>query len=70
MDNWQELAGEPVLAESESVPVVCSDSEWSPIGKVGECKDLRERKGCGQKKGQEGWILAEVHEGRKREIEG
>ena len=51
MDNWQELAGEPVLVESEwslsgvrveseSVLVVRSDSEWSPIGKVGECKDL------------------------------
>ena len=26
--------------ESESVLVVRSDSEWSPIGKVGECKDL------------------------------
>ena len=26
--------------ESESVLVVCSDSDRSPIGKVGECKDL------------------------------
>ena len=26
--------------ESQSVPVIHSDSEWSPIGKVGECKDL------------------------------
>ena len=29
-----------ILVESQSVPVVCSDSEQSPIGKVGECQDL------------------------------
>ena len=29
-----------VPVESKSVPVVRSDSKWSPIGKVGECKDL------------------------------
>ena len=47
MNTLQELAEEPVLVESEwspsqsqSVPVVHLDSEWSPIGKVGECKDL------------------------------
>jgi hypothetical protein len=28
VDNWQELAGEPVLVESQ----------WSPIGKVGDVK--------------------------------
>ena len=35
---WTSPSG--LLVESKLVPVVQSDSEWSPIGKVGECKNL------------------------------
>ena len=37
LTNGQKLAGDPVPVESQSVLVVCSDSDQSSIGKVGEC---------------------------------
>ena len=38
--SWLVTSPSGLLVESELVPVVHLDSEWSPIGKVGECKDL------------------------------